>query len=147
MRYLPDRSFPYPATRSLIKPPPRSASTRPLSARSIASRELWSVIPSRRANRASHFVLKIRIERSSNLYCSKLHYSKFSGQRVFRSRSWGVPRSINPRGNPPVLLAGSAASAPLPSDSPSASRTTQRPDGRAQPELPGWWRRREPRRE
>ena len=45
----------------LMRPPPRSASIKPRSARSMASCKLLSAIPSRRANRESHFVLNTRM--------------------------------------------------------------------------------------
>ena len=74
MRYPPDRPCPLRATRCLISPPPRSASIRPLSARSMASRKLLSAIPSRRTNRANHFVLKSALL-PDNINYSTLNYS------------------------------------------------------------------------
>jgi hypothetical protein len=57
-------SWPSLATRCLISPPPRSASINPRSARETASLKLASVMCSRRAKRANHLFLKIRMARS-----------------------------------------------------------------------------------
>src|SRR5579859_7801849 len=75
MRYPPDRPWPTLGTRCLIRPPPRSASITPRSARSIASIRLTSAIRSRRANRATHLVLKILTCRPDARNYSTMNYS------------------------------------------------------------------------